>query len=179
MHHPHRRGWRSQQLNRGLRSHYRAFIGGGGRARERLHSVPAINQVFKVNSVGNLNVVAGYGTAAYGGDDGSATTATLNGPGGVAVDSSGNFIIADTQNQSIRRVDAATGIITAVAGDDLSGYSGDGGPATTTLACTPSVAVDSRGNVFSYGSKDDAVVAAEGTSTGGWSATKAQSPSSP
>ena len=54
-------------------------------------------------------------------------------PWGVALDAYGNIFIADSGNFRIRRVDAASGIITTVAGNGVSGFSGDGGAATNAI----------------------------------------------
>ena len=99
-------------------------------------------------SNGTSTVVAGTDlTDGFGGDNGPATSATLNGPAGIAVDSSGNLYIADSANNRIRMVSG--GIITTVAGDGTAGFSGDGGPATSAALNQPTgVAVDSKGNLF-------------------------------
>jgi hypothetical protein len=98
---------------------------------------------------GDINTAAGNGISGYGGDGGAATTARLNSPYRVAVDRSGNLFIADLDNQRIRRVDAATGIITTVAGNGISGYSGDGGAATNASLNSPTdMALDRAGNLF-------------------------------
>jgi len=107
------------------------------------------NSVRKVNASGVISTLAGNGTAGYSGDGGPATSARLSGPAGVAVDGAGNLYIADQSNQRIRKVTAATGIITTVAGNGTAGYSGDGGPATSAELNFPAgVAVDSAGNLY-------------------------------
>ncbi|HTZ98302.1 MAG TPA: hypothetical protein VMB18_17995 [Terriglobales bacterium] len=107
------------------------------------------SQVFKVDTNGNLTIVAGNGTSGYSGDGGPATSAALNGPEGVAVDNSGNIFIADTGNFVIREVIASSGKIQTVAGNGKEGYSGDGGPATSAQLDDPySVFVDGSGNIF-------------------------------
>lgn len=96
-----------------------------------------------------INTVAGTGAAGYRGDGGPATGAELNYPYTVATDGSSNLYIADYSNHVIRRVDKATGIITTVAGNGTSGYSGDGGLATAARLSYPnSVAVDGAGNLY-------------------------------
>jgi trimeric autotransporter adhesin len=96
-----------------------------------------------------VTVVAGNGNSGYTGDGGSATSATLSLPQGVAVDRSGNLFIADTYNNVVRRVDAASGVIMTVAGNGSSGFGGDGGRATAAALALPErVALDSVGNLF-------------------------------
>ena len=92
--------------------------------------------------------VEGVAAPVFVGDGGPATEATLHFPRGLAVDGAGNLFIADTQNHRIRKVDCS-GVITTVAGNGTSGFSGDGGPATeASLAAPGGVAVDSAGNLF-------------------------------
>jgi hypothetical protein len=98
---------------------------------------------------GIITTVVGNGTAGYAGDSGPATTAELNSPVGVAFDSAGNLYIGDNSNSRVRKVNAATGIITTVVGNGTAGYSGDGGPATSAELNGPEVvALDSAGNLY-------------------------------
>jgi DNA-binding CsgD family transcriptional regulator/sugar lactone lactonase YvrE len=99
---------------------------------------------------GTLSVYAGSGTPGLYGDGGAATGAQLRYPTGLALDSHGNLYIADTGNNRIRRVDAASRVITTVAGSaDTYGYSGDGGPADSARLSLPyGVAVGSNGDIF-------------------------------
>lgn len=104
------------------------------------------HRVRKVTSNGIISTVAGNGTAAFSGDGGSATAASLNRPMSVAVDSQGNLYIADTLNNRIRRVDAK-GNITTFAGDGALGRGPDNVVATASSLNYPAgVAVDSSGN---------------------------------
>ena len=112
------------------------------------------NRIRKVSASGIITTVAGNGAGFFAGDGGPATSASLGGPAGVAVDTSGNLFIADQSNNLIRRV-SASGIITTVAGNvafanrgSLGGFSGDGGPATSAQVAAPGVAVDASGNLF-------------------------------
>jgi uncharacterized repeat protein (TIGR01451 family) len=106
------------------------------------------NRIRRVSTSGIITTVAGNGTAGYTGDGGVATNAELKGPMAVAVDSSGNLYIADTQNSVIRRV-STSGTITTVAGNGSPGYGGDGGQATAAELSDPDdVAIDPGGNLY-------------------------------
>jgi sugar lactone lactonase YvrE len=107
----------------------------------------------KVNAAtGIISTVAGgapRGNSGYAGDEGPATSAVLSSPQGITVDAAGNVFIADLGNNVIRKVEAATGNISTVAGNGTSGYAGDEGPATSAMLQYPTgVAVDAAGNVF-------------------------------
>lgn len=95
------------------------------------------NRVRRVDGRGIITTVAGNGDKAYSGDGGPATRAALNEPYGVVLDRAGNLYIADRLNRRVRRVDAATGIITTVAGTGEAAYSGDGGPAAQAGLAEP------------------------------------------
>jgi sugar lactone lactonase YvrE len=107
------------------------------------------DRIRQVDAVTNIiTTVAGNGAGGYSGDDVSATSTRLNHPQSVFADATGNIYIADTDNHRIRRVAAATKIITTVAGNGDGGYTGDGVPATSTRLNKPkSVFVDTSGNI--------------------------------
>lgn len=109
------------------------------------------NRIRKIDTNGIIATVAGNGTAAFSGDGGPVTNAAFNSPGGIRIDASGNWFVADTGNNRVRKVSAA-GIVTTVAGTNqqfYGSYSGDGGAATNAGLNTPfRVAVDDLGNFF-------------------------------
>jgi len=107
------------------------------------------NVVRRVRADGILERSAGTGTSWYSGDGGSALNAQLSSPRGLAIDSGGNLLIADASNNCIRRVDAATGIITTLYGGQTAGFSGDGGPAANAQFNQPlQIAFDGAGNLY-------------------------------
>ena len=76
----------------------------------------SLNQVFRIDfTARTMTVIAGTGTAGFGGDGGAATSALLNSPGDLALDSKGNLYIADRANGAIRQV-SPTGVIQTIAG---------------------------------------------------------------
>ena len=90
----------------------------------------ANNQVVKIDHATHiLTVVAGTGRSGYNGDFIPATSAELSFPVAIAFDPAGNLYISDNDNARIRRVSAATGIITTYAGTGVSGYNFDNIPA--------------------------------------------------
>ena len=94
---------------------------------------------------GEINTVAGGGP-----DKLPALSAGLGSPASVAFDSAGNLFIASSSfSHFVSKVDALTGIITTVAGNGSSGFSGDGGPATSAQLRTPrGVALDSADHLY-------------------------------
>ena len=107
------------------------------------------NRVRRVDVVsGKISTVAGTGTGGYGGDGGLATAASLNTPSDVEVDVAGNLYISDSQNCRIRKVDAATGIITTVAGTGFFGFNGDGSATSSQLFAPEGLSLDSSGNLY-------------------------------
>src|SRR5262249_12058862 len=79
-------------------------------------------------ATGVITTVAGTGVLGYSGDGGPATRATMNQPYALQIDTNGDIYIVDRLNAVIRKVEAATGMITTVAGTGEPGSSGDGGP---------------------------------------------------
>jgi hypothetical protein len=143
----------------------------------------AASTIREVNAAGAETTVAGNGTIGYSGDGAPGTSAQLNGPFGVAVDSEGDLLIADSENQRVRLVAGSScstgcpfglasmtkGYIYTVAGSGTAGYSGDGGPATRAKLFGPEgVAVDGEGDLLIADAHGDRVrlVAGSSCSTG-------------
>lgn len=102
----------------------------------------------RVDRAGIITTIAGTGDFGYLGNGVPATSARLNEPTGLAVDSSGNIYFADSRNHRVRKISAA-GVITDFAGNGERGNDGDGGPASRARLDFPDgVVVDSAGNVF-------------------------------
>lgn len=91
--------------------------------------IAASCRVFRVDAAGKITTAAGTGTCGAGTDGGPATASKLDLAIGVAPLADGGFLISDSSNHRVRKVDAA-GTITTVAGNGTSGDAGDGGPAT-------------------------------------------------
>jgi RHS repeat-associated protein len=114
-------------------------------------------------TAGDIYTIAGSsaGTAGDSGNGGAATSATLSGPLGVALDGAGNLYIADYDNNRIQEVPASSGLqrsrsltkddMYTIAGSSTgnSGYSGDGKIATSGLLDGPTaVAADAAGDIY-------------------------------
>ena len=98
---------------------------------------------------GIITTIAGTGQAKFSGDHGPASTATLNEPVALALDNLNCLFVADQSNNRIRMIDLNTGIISTIAGNGESGYTGDGVNGTQVGLSGPSgVAVDQEGNIF-------------------------------
>jgi trimeric autotransporter adhesin len=122
-----------------------------------LYLADRLNNRIRKISGGNISTIAGNGQANFGGDFGAATSAQLSAPDGVAVDNAGNVYISDFLNNRVRMVTPA-GIISTYAGNGNSGFSGDGGPATSAQLSQPAgLAVDSAGNLYIADSNNSAV----------------------
>ena len=107
------------------------------------------SRIRKINTSGIITTVAGTGTPGFSGDGGAATAATMDNPNSMVLDKFGNMYISDGPNNVIRKVSAATGIITTIAGTGGAGSYGNGVPATTATFNNPyGIAVDTAGNVY-------------------------------
>lgn len=107
-------------------------------------------RIRKVNTSGTITTIAGNGRFKYAGDGGPATSASLDAPGGVAVDPTGNLFTADIANLVVRKIVPA-GAISTYAGTGVPApmYTGDGGPATSVAFVFPhDVQADSTGNLY-------------------------------
>lgn len=100
-----------------------------------------------VDAAGIIHTIAGTTVNGFTGDGGPATAALLNQARAIAVDTSDNIYFVDYDNYRVRKIDA-TGIISTVAGNGSSTFSGDGGPATAAGMWPGGVAVDVAGNIY-------------------------------
>jgi trimeric autotransporter adhesin len=106
------------------------------------------NRVRIINTSGIINTLAGNGNAAFSGDGGPATAAELNWPDHLFIDKNQNLYFGDWSNDRVREINTS-GIISTVAGNGASGFTGDGGPATAAELRGPSgVVVSLAGNVY-------------------------------
>jgi gliding motility-associated-like protein len=117
------------------------YIADRGASSQRIRKIDA--------TTGIITTVAGNGSNTSGGDGGLATAAGVYDATSVCTDQHGNLYIAQESEARIRKVDAATGIITTVVGTGNYAHSGDGGPATNAAIWGPSaVTVDASGNIY-------------------------------
>ena len=116
---------------------------------DSIRTVPARPRT-AVNGASFIYTVAGNATArGYSGDGGPAVNAQLNGPRASVLDAAGNLYFTDSGNNVIRKVAAATGAITTIAGSGIAGYSGDNGPAIDAELADPTgLAIDAAGNLY-------------------------------
>ncbi|MBD2702915.1 hypothetical protein IC229_19875 [Spirosoma sp. BT702] len=113
------------------------FIGDVGNRRVR-----------KIDTNGIITTIVGNGVQGFSGDAGPAIFARFRAPSGIAITSSGNLYIADSENRRIRKV-SPTGIINTIAGNGVFEFSGDGGPAINANLYNPNgVAVDKDNNFY-------------------------------
>lgn len=108
------------------------------------------HRVRRINvAAGTIATVAGDGRQGFSGDGGPAIAASIDSPAGLAIDAAGYLVIADTHNQRLRSVDAASGVIRTVAGTGSAGYAGDSGAAASArLALPHGLSIDAAGNIY-------------------------------
>ena len=103
-------------------------------------------RIRRVTPAGSISTYAGNGSGNNFQDGVQATSTSIGIPGGIAIDDAGTLYIAG--DNRILKVTAA-GIVSTIAGNGISGYSGDGGPAkSATLAIPNHIAADKAGNLF-------------------------------
>jgi uncharacterized protein (TIGR03437 family) len=121
----------------------------GGDNSGNLYIADVVNQrIRKVDSSGIITTFAGNGNKGYGGDGGLAIDASFYNAVRVAIDPSGNVLVADQSDHRIRRI-APSGLITTIAGNGVGAFSGDGGPAINASLNNPTaVAVDGGGVIY-------------------------------
>ncbi len=119
-------------------------------AKGNLYIADADNgRVRRVTPEGVISTFAGDGKFANTGDGGAATAASFKSIDGLAVDAAGNLLITDGTSGVVRRVAAADGRISTIAGNGTLGFSGEGGQATAASLSLPgAVAVDATGNMY-------------------------------
>lgn len=100
----------------------------------------------KIMAGGAVTTLAGL-AGRFGTDDGTGAAARFRSPAGLAVDRAGNVFVADTSNQTIRKITAA-GEVTTAAGIPGMGGSLDGTTATASFRRPSAIAVDRAGNLF-------------------------------
>ncbi len=149
----------------------RGYSGDGGPAASALLSEPfmcafdaagnlyvaeAMNHCVRrvERATGVIVTIAGTGDEGYSGDGGPATAATFNQPYSLQVDANGDVYVVDRLNYVIRRIDAATGIVSTVAGSGEPASPehqdrGDGGPGTRAQFREPNDCfLDGRGGLL-------------------------------
>ncbi len=103
-------------------------------------------RVLKVDKAGMLRVIGGTGTKGYSGDGGPATAASFNGVHNLVILPDGDLVLADAFNNTLRKIETATGVVTSLAGNGQKGFKGDGGAAKESQFSSPiQIALDPAG----------------------------------
>ena len=114
------------------------------------------HRIWRIDQKGILHTLAGDGVPGNSGDGGLAINARLNGPHDLALDSQNNLYFSDLFNNSYRKIDLNTGIITKVVGSGAVGRGGEGGNALNAeIDTTSGIAIDKKGNIFISGEWDN------------------------
>jgi sugar lactone lactonase YvrE len=107
------------------------------------------NRIRRIDASGNISTVAGTGARDFQGDGGLATDAVLSEPTAAMLDPAGDLYIADSGNNRVREVNAATGTIFTFAGTGGEQFAGDAGPADLASLYGPSALfMDAGGNLY-------------------------------
>lgn len=120
--------------------------------------------IYKVTSSGSVSKLAGTAPTP-GSTDGTTTAALFNAPSGLAVDTANNVYVADTANNTIRKISG--GSVTTLAGLAGRSSSADGKGTAARFEDPYAVAVDSSGNVYVADATDHSIrkITADGTVT--------------
>ena len=93
-----------------------------------------------------ISTYVGTGTGSFSGDNGQASSSTMNQPFGIIFDSIGNLYFSDLNNNRVRKIVATTGVISTYVGTGLTSYSGNGGVGSSaTLYYPTGLSVDTSG----------------------------------
>jgi hypothetical protein len=116
-----------------------------------IYIVDRLNAVVRKvdGATGIISTVAGTGEQGFSGDGGPGKQAMLREPNDCFLDGKGGLLVADIQDQRIRRLDLASGIISTVAGNGEKERSGDSKPALeASFMGSRAVCMDSKGNIY-------------------------------
>ena len=93
-----------------------------------------------------ITTFAGTGNGGYSGDNGQATSAAMNKPYGIAIDTTGNVYFSDQPNSRVRKITVSTGVISTYAGTGITSFYGDGGIASSASLYYPTgLSIDTSG----------------------------------
>jgi trimeric autotransporter adhesin len=132
----------------------------------RLKNFAALAVLLVAPLVGSAQTIS---TVVGGGPTGvQARVASIGGPTGVAEDAAGNLYFLDNDHSLLFKVDHTTSVLTIIAGNGTSGYSGDGGPATSAQLNQPTnLCLDAAGNIFIADSDNEIVREVAAVTAGG------------
>src|SRR6185295_17291478 len=106
------------------------------------------NRIRRVGTDGKISTIAGTGESGFSGDNAPAFKATLDSPRALRLDGKGSLYISDYNNNRVRKLVLATGVISLVAGNGAVRASGDNGPATAAALDPDDIAIDAAGNLY-------------------------------
>lgn len=133
-----------------------------------LYIVDRLNAVVRRVDAGTgvISTVAGTGEKAYGGDGGPGTRAQMREPNDCFLDGKGGLLIADIQDQRVRRLDLRSGAISTFAGTGEKARTGDGGPASEAgINGARAICGDGQGNIYICEREGNAVRKVDGAGT--------------